>query len=144
MSVYILSTMTAGVNYSFYKNIGDLPVLQHKILVQGGAGLASLRSGFGEQGETADGRPLWTADGVITPISDENWELLKAHPVFIKHQQKGLVKELNKDLRGNHREVQKHAAGMEVDGFRPLTKDTIAKNLKVTTASVRSEDEFRV
>jgi hypothetical protein len=136
--------MSAGVNYAIYRDVGGLPVIQHKILVQGGAGLASLRSGFGEQGQTADGRPIWTADGVVTPISDEDWEILKNHPVFIKHQQKGLVKELNKDLRGNHREVQKHAASMEVDGFRPLTKDTIAKNLKVTTATMRTEDEFRI
>lgn len=144
MSQYILSTMSAGVAYTFYRDVSGLPVVQHKILIQGGAGLASVRSGFGEMTHTGDGTPIWTADGVVTPISDADWEKLKEHPVFIKHQAKGLVKQINQDIRGNHRAVQKHAASMEQDPLRPLTKDTIAKNLKVTTASVRSEDEFRV
>jgi len=141
---YILSTMTSSVSYNFYQTVGDLPVVTHKILIQGGASIPSLRSGYGDQSTNAEGQPIWTADGVLTVISDDDWAKLKDNIVFKKHEAKSLVKHISKDIRGNYREVKKHSADMEADGFRQLNKDTISKTLKVTTQFMPPEGGLRI
>ena len=68
MTKYVLSTMTNSVSYAIWGNVGDLPVMRQKVTIKGGAGLPSISSGFGEVSKDGEGSPLWTADGVITPI----------------------------------------------------------------------------
>lgn len=143
-SSFVLSTMTTGVAYTVYQDVAGLPTPVHKVLIHGGAGIPSLRSGFGEVTSNGEGQPVWTADGMITPVSDSDLALLLDHHVFKQHLEKGLVKVLNKDIRGNHKEVRKHAAGMEADGFRPLTPETLKMRIKVSTESMKPADEFRV
>lgn len=123
MSKYILSTMSYPVNYSFYSKAGDLPIPRKRILIHGGAGMPSDTSGFGDMVRDSNGKPLWTAQGVITTISDKDYEELLTNHVFKSHLEKGLLKVLNHDITGSNREIDKAVQHMEVDGFRQLTKD---------------------
>lgn len=144
MSKYILSTMTSSVAYTTYDKAGDLPVERDKVYIAGGRGIASVRSGFGEQTNNSQGQPMWTAQGMVTPVTDAQLEILEKHPVFIKHQARGLVRILDKDLRGNHKAVAKEAASMETDDFAPMTRERLSVKVKVSTAALRQEDEFRI
>lgn len=138
---YVLSTMTASVGYSVFDTPAgpDNPVLRKKIVVRGGASIPSLKSGFGEASEDHNGSPLWTPSGVVTPVSKEDYELLKEHPIFIKHQNAGLVKFVGQELMGNHNKVKSVSRDMEKDSLRQLNKDTMATRAKVTTASISQE-----
>lgn len=144
MSKYVLSTMTFSVNYTFFRAVGNLPVATDKITIHGGASIPSAISGRGEMISDGEGRPLWIADGVVTPISDLNADRLSAHPIFKKHQEKGYVKILDADIRDNNKAIKKHTVGMEADGFRQLNTSTISKNIKVTTSFAKTADEFRL
>lgn len=131
--IYIVSTMTNSVNYGFYDYVGKdkLPMVKKKILIHGGAGMPSLRSGFGIQSKDLEERPMWTAAGMATSISAEDYAMLKDHPVFIKHKEKGFVKVWDRDITGNHKEVVKITADMERDGFQQLTPATLKQRIKV-------------
>lgn len=145
MSQYILSTMTASVNYNLYGKVENLPILKHKITIHGGAGIPSARSGFGEVVEDENtGRPIWTADGIITPVSDSDWEILKENKVFQKHLAKNLVKVLNSDIRGNHRAIQKHAKDMSRDGFALLDKSNVGSRMKIMTAKPEKDNGYQL
>lgn len=144
---YILSTMTNSVSYAFYRNVGDLPVMRDKITIKGGTGLPSIRSGFGEVSKDGEGTPLWTANGIITPIEDGRYEQLKDHPIFLKHLEQGFVKVLERDISENHREVTKQVATMEKrDGFAQLNPSTIAAHtkVKISTKHIDSDTQFRI
>jgi hypothetical protein len=146
MTQYVLSTMTNSISYAFWAKTGDVPTIRQKITIKGGAGLPSLRSGFGEMTKDGEGIPIWTADGIVTPISDEQWDVLKDHPIFVKHQTQGFVKVINRDITGNHREVQKQIATMEKrDGFAQLNKNTIGDHTKVKISqdSLDADVQFR-
>lgn len=146
MTQYVLSTMTNSIAYAFWTKTGDVPTIRQKITIKGGAGLPSTRSGFGEMSKDGEGIPMWTADGIVTPISDEQWEALKDHKIFMKHQAQGLVKVINKDITGNHREVQKQISTMtKRDGFAQLTKETIGAHTKVKISqdSIDADVQFR-
>lgn len=106
----IYSTMTAGVNYSFYeKRGGDSVVRNHVISIKGGAGLAT--------------KHLVTPLGVPTVISDEDYELLKKHPLFKEQQAKGFIKLDDK------KEVEAAVADMKLrDGSAPLVPQDIPED----------------
>ena len=119
---HILSTMANSVAYNTYNFIGDpkskqgvLPVVKDKILIHGGAGMPSLRSGFGEMTKDSDGVPMWTAQGVVTSVTDSQLAVLQEHWLFKKHQESGHVRVLTKDISGNHAAVKKEVASMETD-----------------------------
>jgi hypothetical protein len=145
MTQFVLSTMTNSVGYCFYTHTGDLPVLREKITIKGGAGIPSVRSGFGEMTQDGEGTPIWTADGIVTPISDEKWDRLKDHPTFKKHQAKNLVRVIDKDITGNHREVKRQVETMaKRDGFAQLNKDTIGQHtkVKISTKNIDNDVQF--
>lgn len=147
MSVYVLSTMTNSVSYAFWGQVGDLPVMRQKILVKGGAGLPSINSGFGEVSKDTDGIPMWTADGIITPISDKDYEILKDHPLFKKHIESGCIKVLDRDITGNHREVKRQAGSMEKrDSFAQLTPATLKEHtkVKISNREIEADTQFRM
>ena len=144
MNRYILSTMTAGVNYTTYRNVGGLPVVVRKVLIYGGAGIPSEKSGFGEVVANAEGKPIWTADGIVTPVSEEDYLLLKDHKVFQKHMDKGYLKVINADIRGNHKQIQKYAGDMHRDGFGQLTKQNIDKRIKVTVTKPEVDKDYQL
>ncbi|QJB22071.1 hypothetical protein XccvBFoX7_gp13 [Xanthomonas phage FoX7] len=132
--VYVISTMTSSVSYTFYEVVDNLPRVKDKIVIHGGANLPSMRSGFGEVSQDGEGSPMWTAAGIVTPISTERYEKLKDHHIFQKHLAAGRVSVSEKDVEGNHREVKRIVSGMEArDGFAQLTPTTFKQKVKVTT-----------
>lgn len=135
MSKYILSTMSYPVNYTFYNKAGDLPVPRKRILIHGGAGMPSDTSGIGDMIRDANGKPIWTAQGFVTTVSDADFEELMGNHVFKSHLEKGLLKVINHDITGSTREIDKATQHMESDGFRQLTpsdyKGRIGGDIKV-------------
>lgn len=80
MSVYIYSTMSQDVAYTFYKekkHLGDLHEVESKIFVKGGAGVIT--------------KNLVTPQGIATKITNEEYDRLKDHPVFKIHEENGFV-----------------------------------------------------
>lgn len=147
MTVYILSTMTNSVNYRTYHFVGDaasqvkngpgpLPVPDPRpILIRGGAGIPSGKSGIGEVSNDAEGKPLWTPRGVVTPITDEEYERLKEHWLFKKHLAGNYVKVINSDISHNTKEIRRQVE-MDMqpqDEFAQLSKKTIKQRIKVKT-----------
>jgi hypothetical protein len=150
MSKYIVSTMTNAVSYTIFSKIrdkiGDLPTIKKKITIWGGAGIPSNKSGFGDLAQDkVQETPLWTAQGIVTPVSDENFEILKEHWLFKKHLDAGRVRVVNEDLRGNHKAVKKVVTNMEKsDRFAQLNKDTLKMKVKVTTIKMEEETGLEV
>lgn len=151
---YIISTMTNSVAYQDYKFAGDVnskqglvPSVRKRVVVQGGAGIPSMRSGFGDMAATGDGLPIWTSEGMVTPVSDENLAFLENHPVFQKHLSRGKVKVVKSDVRGNHAAVKKEVSTMlKRDQFTPLDAATVKSrvNSKVQVKTLEQETEFRL
>lgn len=150
MTKYVISTMVGSVSYNVYENInqghnnGHLPVLKKSIFIQGGATLPSLRSGFGNQTQSPEGMPLWTSEGMVTPVSDDDYEILKDNKVFQKHLDLGLVKVVDHNVVGNHKKVAQITADMAQDGFRQLTPASMQGRVKVKTVAQGSGEEVRL
>lgn len=144
MNVFVLSTMTQSVGYAHWETVDGVPIQRSKIMIHGGAGIPSLKSGFGEMTQNAEGQPLWTAEGIVTSITEEQYDVLKEHKVFKQHLSDGLVKVVNKNISDNHKEVKKHAADMSHDSFRVLDSKSIKMRIKVTTDVVDKEQQFRL
>jgi hypothetical protein len=145
MTVYVISTQTNSVSYCRYNKVGGLPILKDKITIWGGAGLPSLKSGFGEMKQDEEGVPMWVADGIVTPVSDENYDILKEHWLFKKHLDCGLVKVIKHDIIGDHKAVSTHVKTMtKRDDYAQATPNDV-KNMKVTTTNKpEKEDQFRI
>ena len=80
MSVYIYSTMSQDVAYTFFKekkHINDLHEVERKILIKGGAGVIT--------------KNLVTPIGTVTKITDEEYELLEQNTVFQQHVENGFI-----------------------------------------------------
>jgi hypothetical protein len=136
--VYIISTMSGDVSYCFWNTIGGVPRIKDKITIRGGAGLPSVRSGFGEMSADGEGTPMWTASGIVTPLRADRYELLKDHEVFKKHVAKGLISISNRDITDNHKAVKKAVEGMEAhDGFAQLTPKNYKSKVSITTEKAR-------
>lgn len=143
MTKYVLSTMTNSVSYRNYKYIGDrnatanqslLPIPADTVLIRGGANRPSQKGGYGDQATDVSGNILWTPRGVVTPLSDEEYERVQKHWLFKRHMDKGFLVVLDEDISGNHKKVSKIAATMEgQDPGAQLTKDTVAQRIKVKT-----------
>lgn len=147
MSVYILSTMTNSVCYRTYHFVGDaasqvkngpgpLPVPDPcPILIRGGAGIPSLKSGIGEVSRDAEGKPLWTPRGVVTAITDEEYERLKTHWLFQEHMKANYVKVVESDISHNVKEIRRKVEQdmQPRDDFAQLSRDTLKQKIKVKT-----------
>jgi hypothetical protein len=150
MTKYVISTMTNSISYNVYdykgvesdKGAKLLPIVRSKVVIHGGAGMPSARSGFGDMAQGADGTPLWTASGVVTPVSDEKFEMLQNHWLFKKHLEAGRVKVVNSDITGNHKEVKKQVATMEKgDNFAQLNDKTIKSRVKASLATPELDND---
>jgi hypothetical protein len=149
MTVYVLSTMTGDVAYTFYTGDatkGELPVERKRIYIRGGAGLPSLTSGIGDMDKDETGAPIWTSEGIVTPVTDAGWADLKEHRVFKQHQENGHVKVLSSDITDSYKAIQKEVKTMEArDASAQLTPATVktkisAKVPKVSTGEADVED----
>lgn len=143
MSKFVLSTMTNDVAYCFYQETGDLPVVKKSIIVRGGAGLPSISNGFGAMTKTEEGVPMWTPDGVVTPIKDSDIQELMNHPIFKKHQAGNMVRIIDRDITDNHGAVKKEVTTMLArDQFAQLTPETYKTRVKVTMPGRGEEDNY--
>jgi hypothetical protein len=141
MTKFVLSTMTQSVAYTTFNFVGvespqgatRLPIPKKKIVIRGGAGIPSARSGFGDMANNADGQPIWTAAGMVTPVSEENFEILKEHWLFKRHQEAGRVRVINEDVRDNYKAVKKEVSSMHRgDNFAQLTPSTVGGRVKAS------------
>ena len=145
MSVYILSTMTNSIRYTVYDTtVKDAPRPKGNVFIQGGRGIASERSGFGDKETGIGGNPIWTAQGFITPITDAQYEMLKDHHVFKRHVERGLVKVISRDITENHGAITKETRTMEEDGFAPMTQDRLGKRVKISERKIDVEQQYRL
>jgi len=128
MTVRILSTMSEDVAYTVYEQTNDLPVEKRKIIIQGGAGKAT-KKGFGDMMTDSEGIPLWTPRGLVTPLKDETFSLLKENPVFKRQLERGFLK-LVDDVGSDHDKVAKQTQSMNNDDkSAPLNENNIKKRL---------------
>lgn len=75
---YVFSTLTAANHYTVWEDGGaDLKILQREIRIEGGAGLAN--------------KHFMTPRGVMTKVSDEDYELLQKDPCFAVHVKNGFI-----------------------------------------------------
>jgi hypothetical protein len=144
--------MANAVSYRTYTLRGDnntsrnavpLPVPDpNPVLIRGGADRPSGKSGFGVRADDLNGSPLWTAKGIVTPLSDEDYDRVKDHWLFKKHLEGGFLEVLGKDISSDHKAVAKVASGMnQEDPFKQLTKDTIGQRIKVKVPSKELSQE---
>lgn len=95
---YVASTLAAPTEYTGWRTTGnDVPQREHSVTVQGGAGVAT--------------KHFITPHGVITNVSDEDAEFLRAHTMFQFHEKGGYVQILDRkpedadavaaDMQGN-------------------------------------------
>jgi hypothetical protein len=148
MPQFVVSKMSNSMRYQSYEisdDVNKLPIPRVKtsILINGGAGLPSIRSGFGEMTRDESGTPIWTADGIVTPVSDEQVEMLLANKVFQKHLKSNLVKIVKKDVSDNHKEVSKIASELARDPHAPLTPETYKAKIKISTGRPNTDDDGR-
>lgn len=137
--VYVISTMTGDVSYCFWNTIGGVPRIKDKITIRGGAGLPSVKSGFGEMNADGEGTPMWTAAGIVTPLRADRYEKLKDHEVFEKHIASGKISISNRDITDNHKAVKKIVEGMEQrDSFSQLTPENYKSKVSITTDKART------
>lgn len=155
MTVYVVSTMTNSVKYCRYSYIGDdshaggkLPILQDYVMIRGGAGLPSIKTGFGNMTTDEEGVPMWTADGVVTPLSDEQYDVVKEHWLFQKHKKEGLLRVIEKDILGNHKAVQDivNHDMRKRDAHAQLNGERFNEKIKVTAKLMEQtpDGEFRL
>jgi hypothetical protein len=146
--VYIVSAMTDSISYCFYAdpvNEKDTPALREKITIRGGRGLPSQRSGFGEQSHDVQGMPLWTADGIVTRITEEQYSRLKEHPLAKRHLAAKRLTMVSEDVTGNHKKVRQITRDMEgPDGHSLLNKSTVKQRINKNIKVAEDNDANRV
>lgn len=85
---YIASTLSTDVQYTGYAPRDDVGgganVPEMKVVIQGGAGVASRHSAL------IDG--ILTPEGKITSVSDEQLDFLRSNAVFQLHEKNGYIK----------------------------------------------------
>ncbi len=77
---YVYSTLSSSVVYTkWIKGHADLPILQQKVLINGGAGVV-------------DKKHLMTPRGIVTKITEEQMAILEQDEVFKAHVKNGFIK----------------------------------------------------
>lgn len=112
---YITTTATCGTDYTLYKTTDAGVVIPVKtISIKGGANCIN--------------KLYVTPNSVATKVSEEDYELLKNHPEFIRHVKNGFIKvtkimkeENNKDLIKEDKSAQLTPEKYEKKGRRKPT-----------------------
>lgn len=77
MAVYVYSTLSNNQLYCAYeRNPQGANIMTHKVLINGGANVAK-------------GKHIITKQGIVTKISDSDYEFLKTNQTFLDHKKKG-------------------------------------------------------
>ena len=114
---HITSTLTNPVEYTLYrKTAGGLMVPVEKVLIEGGANVAS--------------KHFVTPEGVVTQVTDKQLELLEANEVFRLHRDGGFLKV--------HRSDKVDVAGLTAkDDSAPITPKDYVKRGKKAPKTVK-------
>jgi len=111
--IYVTSKMAAGVTYAFYaQNDNRINIVTDEITINGGADVINKRS-------------LETPSGVVTEITEEQYDKLKTHPLFRQHLENGALAVL-----GSEKEAKKADKDLKEDASRQLTPEDYSKKGK--------------
>lgn len=124
---YIYSTLTDSMNYTTYREGGaDIPLIEGNVTIHGGTNVPD--------------KFLRTPQGVVTPVTEAELELLKANQVFQLHEKNGFIKISEKKV-----DPEVAAADMEGrDKSAPLVDaDFTEAEVPVTSVNVSSDDKPR-
>lgn len=99
-TLYVYSTLAADVDYQLTRpGANDIPEVVGSVLVKGGAGVVPRK-----------GEPDGAPNGIATPISEAQRDLLEANGVFQVHMQNGYVQ-----ITSDNPDPERVAVGMNVD-----------------------------
>lgn len=102
--IYIYSTLAADMNYTNYQQGGaDMPVELPAVHIKGGAGVANDRF-------------ITPSGAVITEITEQQLEYLRANLVFQMHEENGFIQVSEELVDG-----EKAAGDMDRDSSAPIT-----------------------
>lgn len=94
MTVYIYSTLAADMAYTIYKpevsQNDNISIIDRTVYVKGGSGVVAAKSTEGN---------FYTPKGVMTSVSEEEFELLLQNKVFQMHVDNGHVSYENKEKK---------------------------------------------
>ena len=111
--IYVTSKMAAGVTYAFYaQNDNRINIVTDEITINGGADVINKRS-------------LETPSGVVTEITEEQYEKLKTHPLFRQHLENGALAVL-----GTEKEAKTADKNLKEDVSRQLKPSDYEKKGK--------------
>lgn len=111
---YILSKLANTQVYTQYaKGMNNLNIPVKTVVVQGGADVTN--------------KNFITPEGVITKVSADDLESLKANRDFQRHIERGVVKYF-----GTNPNMDKEVSKMEKDNSKPLTPEDYTKQGKKT------------
>lgn len=114
MAKHVYSTLSTDTTYADWLTQPGVNTIEKKVLVRGGAGVAS-------QG---NGPNIYTPFGVRTEVSDEDAAFLANHGMFKFHQERGHVK-----IESIARDADKVAQKMDADtGGKPKTPEDVAED----------------
>ena len=118
---YVLSKLTCDQNYAIYAPAvaGSFPRVIKEVLIKGGANVAN--------------KNLVTPDGVLTEVSDEDYEALQTVYVFQQHVKGGLIKVISSSKEKEQEKAKKDMS--EGDGSAPLTPKSYKKKGKKAPVS---------
>jgi len=123
MTKYIMSKMTANVNYAVYtKGARGINEVKQIISVRGGA-------------DVVDKKTLVTPEGVLTVVSDEDYAKLQDNPIFKRHLERGVLK-----ISTNESNAEKSSAELTKDKSAQLTPKDYKKQGKKKPVSGRNEE----
>lgn len=101
----VASTLTSDVRYTLWKSTpGGVNTAATHVLVRGGHGVAHRRENNG----------IDTPIGILTSVTDDQLELLKADEVFQTHQKNGFVRIIETD-----RKVEPEKAAKDLEQREP-------------------------
>lgn len=142
---YVLSTATCAQRFNEYASAPAGAQRHHalrSVVINGGANAPSAKSGFGEMSQLESGQPLWTPQGTVTKVTDEDVKLLLANETFVACQDRGFYKILADNPGDSHEKIKKIAEDMtKRDMSAPLNKETAKTQIKVSTKLVEPENE---
>lgn len=144
---YILSTLTNSLIFVKYAPVQldskgvptGAPRALRRIRVAGGANRPNM-IGRGEVSTDNEGVPMWTPEGVCSPVLEEDLKWLMQDPSFKQFIAMRHIKIVDTDLNSNRGEMRKVIAGElhARDSMAPMLPDdprNKLKGMKVDTGS---------
>lgn len=104
--MFIVSRASQDNEYVFWGSTANgMRTVKKSILIKGGANVM-------------DKTTMTTPNGVVTEISDEDWEALKEHSAFKRHMERGFVEVMQEEKKARESSKKKST---KKDGSAQLT-----------------------